>query len=182
MRNERGFFTIVGLCLLLALAVCIRGVQEFEGNYSVGATSFQVEHELQNAAESALVEAAEKKITFNDTAAHEIPVSQPNVSDRLKNFSVKVFEKHMPVARYRRTYESDSKYKDSVVKDAENRDWVRRTTIIISVASCDSNFIGGKIYRCALAYVIDDDSDTKDIDESAVIYFINGSTTKFNGW
>lgn len=190
MRNERGFFTIAGLCLLLAVALCIQGVQEFEENYSVGATSFQIEHELQNAAESALVEAAEKnnlppynQYGANDTYQREIEVSTPKVSDRLKNFSIKVIGERAPFARYNRSYSKDTEadFKDKPAADG-NHDWVKRTTVIISVASCDSNFIGGRIYRRAMAYVIDDDPETKNIDESAVIHFLNGSTTKFNGW
>lgn len=173
MKNERGFFTIVGLCLLLALAVCIQGVQEFEENYSVGATSFQIEHELQNAAESALVEAAEKirivgsenfQKHFGDERQPKIEVSPPHGSERLKNFSVKVYAERKPVARYWRSYSAERKYTDTA-----NR-YYDSTTVLISVASCDSNFIGGKIYRRALAYVIDGDT---------TLHFLNDLSNEF---
>lgn len=169
MRNERGFFTIVGLCLLLTVALCIQGIQEFEENYSIGISNSQIEHELQNAADSALIEAAEKvslgivtlpykKYGADKNFQCEIPVNTPVVSERLKKFSIKVFGERAPVARYKRSYSKEDKYTDKPVKDAENRNWAKRSTILISVASCNSNFIGGKIYRRSLAYVQDDDT------------------------
>ena len=185
MSNERGFFTIVGLCLLMAVAISIRGVQEFEGNYSVGVTNALTEFELQNAADSALVEAAEKislnvvilpyyEYGVNQTLQREIPVNTPVVSNRLKNFSIKVFGQRAPVARYWRSYSSESQYTDKSLKDEENRDWAKRSTILISVASCDSNFIGEKIYRRSLAYVVDGDT---------TIYFLNDLMYEFkHGW
>ena len=45
-------------------------------------------------------------------------------------------------------------------------------TILVSVASCDSLFVAGKIYRRAFAYILDNDPETE-IDESATIYFVN---------
>ena len=45
-------------------------------------------------------------------------------------------------------------------------------TVLVSVASCDSLFVAGKIYRRAFAYILDNDPETE-IDESATIYFVN---------
>ena len=146
IANERGFFTVAGLCLLLALAICIRGVQEFEGNYSVGATSFQAEHELQNYADTALILAIEtndRNFTFH--------------SERLGAVTVKVYSRNENIRQFERRHNSGS-ISDIALKDSDDNDLAyENCKIFISVASCDSGFIGGKIYRRALAYILDGD-------------------------
>lgn len=57
--NERGFFNVVGLCLLLVVAISIAGVHETERNFSYNVANVQLAHELKNVADSALVKAAE---------------------------------------------------------------------------------------------------------------------------
>ena len=49
--NEKGFATILGLCLILAIALVVKGIQESEGNHVYATTDFQTEYDLQNAAE-----------------------------------------------------------------------------------------------------------------------------------
>ena len=62
--NERGFFTIAALGLLLIVALSIKIIQSSEMNNAVIATNFVIEAELQNAADSALNVAIEK-ISFD---------------------------------------------------------------------------------------------------------------------
>ena len=157
MKNERGFFTIVGLCLLLAVAISIRGVQEFERNYSAGALNSLAEFELQNSADSALIRAIE----LDDTATQNFH------SDRFKKIEVKIFRYSGAgyIRRYERVY-SGSSYTDKIVKrkiqdESGNEieiNWEAPATIWLSVASCENPNVSGKIYRRALAYVLDDET------------------------
>ena len=138
--NERGFFTIIGLCLLLIAAISIKGVHEFEANYSRGISTFQAEHELQNLADSYLAEAFEN---FSEDFNQKYNLGN---TEKLKNITVEIY----------------GKYGNIKIDDEE----ILTGQIILSVASCDSDFITGKIYRRALAYKLDDDE---------TIYFINDS-------
>lgn len=144
--NERGFFTVIGLCLLLAAAISIKGVQEFEANYSRGASISQMEHELQNFAESEIVRAYEK----NKYGTFERP------SERLGIVTIEVFEKPATLKM---------KNGDNVNEVFKNPE--KPVKVLIAVASCDAKFIKGKIYRRALAYIPKD--------EPNAIYFVNSS-------
>ena len=57
--NQRGFATIFGLCMILAIALVVKGIQEAETNHAREVANFQTEQALQGAAESGIVEAAE---------------------------------------------------------------------------------------------------------------------------
>lgn len=160
--NERGFFTVVGLCLLLILAISITGVQEFEGNYASGIDSVQVEKELQNFAESAL-------LMHIETSRDSFEFS----SEKLGVVNVTCYENpDVRFRRFRREYVKSSKYNDIPEKDENGDDWLKDATVYMSVASCDSGYVDGKIYRRVMAYVIDDDPKTKE-DESFTIHFMN---------
>ena len=180
--NERGFFTIVGLCLLLVAAIFIKGVHEFEANYARGITNFQAEHELQNAADSALITAIETKST----------ATQNFTSEKFGNISVEIRCEQISdsegvfIRRFERRYLSANKIQDTPLNENNTRDigtkespadttpeWLKQGKIWIGVASCDSPFIAGKMYRRAFAYILDDDPETEEIDESATIHFLN---------
>ena len=152
--NQRGFFTIVGLCLLIVAAIFIKGILEFEANYSRGVTNFQAEHELQNAADSALIEAAENLPELAENEVYNFP-TENLTSQKFKNVTVERHAKNINLKKFIRTYTSANNYTDS---DAEQ--YPRNATVIISVASCDSPFIVGKMYRRAFAYI---DAETKTI-------------------
>ena len=151
--NERGFFTIIGLCLLIIVAISIKGVHEFEANYSRGVKNFQIEHQLQNLAESFLAD------EFENILADENYSTSKSFGDYngMKNCAVQLQAQNMNLKNFIRVYSSGSNYTDT---DAgENPQNVK---VVISVASCDSPFIDGKMYRRALAY----------IDESETIHFM----------
>lgn len=160
MRNERGFFTIVGLCLLMAVAISIRGVQEFEGNYSIGASNAQAEHELQNAADSALVEMIE-------TGSY----TKKFTSKRLGKISVEVSRLAIKDSVFKIEYVHTENGK-RVEKSNEVPDRLNKGVVWISVASCKNPVVGGKIYRRSRVYVLEDDPETE-FDESKVTYFLN---------
>ena len=58
--NERGFFTLTGICFLIVASILVIGLQETSRNYINVSDSFKTETELQNIADSALIVAIEK--------------------------------------------------------------------------------------------------------------------------
>ena len=150
--NERGFFTIVGLCLLLVSAIFIKGVNEFEANYSRGVTNYQIEHELQNAADSALIVALKKESTATQTFT----------SEKFGTITVEIkSEPQLNIKKFIRTYSSGSKY-----TDIDAGEEPQSATVMVSVANCSSPFVIGKIYRRSFAYILNDD-------KSKTIHFLN---------
>ena len=168
--NERGFFTIIGLCLLLIAAISIKGVNEFETNYSRGVTNYQIEHYLQTLAESYLnnnidsIENLPQKINLGNISYGELI---------FKNVEVEIYGRHDTIQFWQRIYRKNENYDDEPIKDSDDTNLTKDGIIILSVASCDSPFIGGKMYRRALAYVLDDDPETENIDESETVHFMN---------
>ena len=157
--NERGFFTIIGLCLLLIAAISIKGVNEFETNYSRGVTNFQIEHHLQNLAESYLID----NIDSIENLPQKINLGNISYGELiLKNVAVEIYGKNI----YIHMKNGDYTNFENLPEDMPGK-------LILSVASCDSPFIGGKMYRRALAYVLDDDPETENIDESETVHFMN---------
>lgn len=143
--NQHGFFTILGLCLLIVAAIFIKGILEFEANYSRGITSYEAEHHLQNLAESYLIK--EKNFTENLSIEHNL--GDISYSDyKLKNVTVAIYGRHGNIQIQNSEYTNF----ENLPQDVEGN-------IILSVASCDSPFIIGKIYRRAFAY-IDDETNT----------------------
>ena len=157
--NERGFFTIVGLCLLLVAAIFIKGIHEFEANYARGITNFQAEHELQNLADSYLIEASKNLPALEQGQPYNI-LNTTVTSDKFKNLKIEVWAQKQYIKKFIRTYSSGSKYTDK-----DSGELPQNSTIIVSVASCDSPFIAGKMYRRAFAYILDNDP--------ATIHFLN---------
>ena len=179
--NERGFFTFVGLCFLIVAAILVKGVQESEGNYYSSADDFLTAAELQNIAESALIEAVDliknKEIELKESKAtfytrsenqHEIYLNNSYDAD------VKIFYEY---GKYEnggigniwfmtRKYSSGGYDDGDFLKDASGNYIQRTGVIIISVASRESEKVDGKIYRRAIAYFFTDDEDEK-------IYFMN---------
>ena len=157
--NERGFFTIVGLCLLLVATIFIKGIHEFEANYARGITNFQAEHELQNLADSYLIEASKNLPALEQGQPYNI-LNTTVTSDKFKNLKIEVWAQKQYIKKFIRTYSSGSKYTDK-----DSGELPQNSTIIVSVASCDSPFIAGKMYRRAFAYILEDDP--------ATIHFLN---------
>lgn len=150
--NERGFFTIVGLCLLLVAAIFIKGVHEFEANYARTITNFQIEHHLKNIAESYLIETYE---IYKGTKTKE-NLGDINFGEfKLKNVTVEI--RYAP--------KQNITIKNGLYTNEPNLPKNAEGTVIVVVASCDSPFIAGKMYRRAFAYILDDDP--------ATIHFVN---------
>ena len=158
--NEKGFFNIVGLCLLLIIALSIKTFQELEGNYFYEAASYQENYELQNAADSGLNEAV-KKICNHEISISKPPdifigrnqrqqkisVTQPTTSEnsRIKNPSVTVYVERSII------HTEPGKFFEGNIS-ANDKEGI----ILISVASCDGKIFEGKIFRRSFAYILDD--------------------------
>lgn len=199
--NERGFFSIVGLCLMLVITLSIMAIQGMEKNYSYLASDFQVEFELQNAADSGLIEAVEKiqsgEVIVNPPNETEyiqnrrhwqrkISVSQPSDTDRLKNISVEVYGEQEKISMYERIYSFEDDYtgtnfpyRDIAYKrkfsngeiSGEKQDW--NGIILISVASGE-NDLGMKKFRRSLAYIFFNEDGASDEDKF-IIHFMNNA-------
>ena len=153
MKDEGGFFTVIGLCFLLAVSICIKNIQESEAIYSFNAADYQAEIELQNVADSALLEAVEQ-VKLNpalvpkprnyygnrEDRQHKILNSSKN-SARLKNIKVEVYGEHGNI-------HSELGKNSNAEISIQDKDGV----ILISVASADFGLDGKKIYRRSLAF------------------------------
>ena len=184
--NERGFFSVVGLCLLLVITLSIMAIQETEKNYSYLASDFQEEFELQNAAESGLIEATEKiknnpslvpdaPETYANRSERQYPVSvsQPEKSDRFKNISVEVYGENGDIFQGTRKYSSGGTITDIIEKDDSGKEITKKGIVLISVASGENN-AGVKKFRRALAYILEK-NDVSDGEGKYYkqIYFMN---------
>ena len=156
MMNERGFVTIFALCLILVVALVVKGVQEFDTNRNYAAADFQTEFDLQSAADGGIYMAAElvrsgKKnlpVHASEGARREnqIPlVTNHTVKTLYGTIRVDVWGERLRIQDYERLYPS---YKKSPRGD------VKYGYALFSVAEIDSERFG-KMYRRAFAYVID---------------------------
>lgn len=170
--NERGFFTLIGICFLIVVAVIVRGVQESEGNYYSIAEDFQTAAELQNIADSALIEAAELiqsgEVELKNAGGlrrerqYEVPLNMNYDAD------VKVFYEYGIDTKNNKTGNIFLKEKLYPAKDIINvKEEGMKGAIIISVASRDT--AKGKVYRRALGYFFTDENE----ETPTKIYFLN---------
>ena len=151
MTDQRGFFTIIGLCFLLAVSVIVRQIQETQAVYNSVAIDFQAEQELQNAADSALLLAVEKVKNnpdlvpdvyqpFRQNRQYQIPISYSPPAKFLKDIEVKVWGERGKICTEPGKYSRVG---------SSNKDGV----ILISVASAKSRIDDKKIYRNRLANI-----------------------------
>ena len=162
--TEKGFATILGLCLILVIALIVKGIQEAEMNHAYETTDFQAEFDLQNAADSALVEtvdAAIERIEAGDTelinrgtydgrsqSQYQFPAIT-KTSERLGNITVNVWCEEAMIQPYKVKYKSNGNVAE---KDkARNAEY---GYFFFSRAEATSKHTGGKIYRRAAAYVL----------------------------
>lgn len=146
--NERGFFTIIGLVMLIISAIFIKGINEFETNYSNGAAVFQLESELQNIADSALIKAMDNlPEDYESGKLFEISVGEFKTSERVKNLNVSVRGICCDVFEKKDRYVSEMNLPIAYRK--------KKGTILLSVASCDNFYFNEKSYRRSLAYIFD---------------------------
>ena len=155
--SQKGFATIFGLILVLAVALCAKSIQESEMNYSYAAADYQMEFELQNAAISGIYIAAEN---LNDDSQPE-PLSwtiEHADKHRLKKIYVTIWGKRLDddkkIMRYKRLYPSRD-----LEPDVEKE---KSGYILFSVAKSSNERMDGEIFRSAFAYVLSEE-DYKNI-------------------
>ena len=147
--NERGFFSLIGICFLLVAAIFVRGLQEYESNYYGIAQNFQDEVELQNAADSALMKATEN----TDFSAQ---IVNPILNETWGKIHVEVYAKKNSLEFKRRYFNTASSYTDKSTTIP-----TKKGVILMSVASRDSDKMIGKIYCRSLGYFFTDENETK---------------------
>ncbi len=164
MNNERGFVTIFALCLILVIALLVKGIQESDMNHNYEAADLQTEFDLQNAADGGIYEAAEKVraasengqelLPTNTVSNHEerkksqIPIhlSKSSIKTARGTITVKVWGERLKIQNYKRLYPSYTKNPQGVPKYGY---------VLFSVAQLKNKRTNGKIYRRAFAYVVD---------------------------
>lgn len=192
--SQKGFATLLGLCLLLAVALCAKGIQESEMNFSYAATDYQAEFELQNAAVSGIYEAAELvgsgekilKVNFNPTlnnrTSYQVKlvnrtITRTDEKYRLKKIHVTVWGERLdsPTADYSgqkfRTYKVKYSPRKLVSLKENGKEVLKSGYILFSVAESSNGRTDGKIYRTAFAYVLSN-LDGETYKDEPMIYFM----------
>ena len=184
MKSEKGFTTILALCLILVIALVVKGIQESAMNHAYEAMDFRSEFELQNAADSGIYEAAEKIRENVERQSHRKLVdfdkiklvhSGTKTTARGEIISVSVWGTRVNIQGYIRNHSDNSK------EEINSPAWPKYGYVLLSVAEMDSGHMNGKIFRRAFAYVVDGiglndlyKPDTKPVDpkDENVIHFM----------
>ena len=174
--SQKGFATIFGLCLILAVALCAKSIQESETNYSYAAADYQAEFELQNAAVSGIYEAAELvrngvkdlppnpyyMITPARRAANQVElinrtINRADEKYRLKKIRLRVWGERLETDDQQIIHYEVTKYspRKTYTKRGEESGY-----ILFSVAESSNARMDGKIRRTAFAYVLSNDDWT----------------------
>ncbi|MBR6712166.1 MAG: hypothetical protein IKI76_04135 [Selenomonadaceae bacterium] len=181
--NQKGFATIFGLCLLLVIALVVKGIEESAMNHAYEATDIQAEVELQNAADSGIYEAVQ--VTLDDPTILPTNPGFPNrrkayqhkfdnltiKSESLGTITVETWGERTAFHPYKVNYTTNKAAEDKnrLIKNAKGKTVYQEAYVFFSRASADSNRMSGKIYRRAYAYVL--------ADGDATIYFMGLPTT-----
>ena len=160
--QQKGFSTILGLCLILVIALTVRGIQEAETNHAYETADFQTEMELQNAAESGIVAAVadvhsgKRKLMESQHKFKQI-YKTPNAKN-LGRITVNTWGKHIKnFQQYEVNYNDAEETKNVAVKSNESD---KNVYFFFSIAQAKNNHTGGMVYRRATAYVTVNDDDT----------------------
>ena len=185
--NQKGFATIFGLCLILVIALVVKGIEESAMNHAYEATDIQAEVELQNAADSGIYEAA--KIALDDPTILPTNPGYPNrrkeyqhqfddltiKSESLGTITVETWGERTAFHPYKVIYKSTKdeavEDKSRLIKNAKGKTVYQEAYVFFSRASVDSNRMNGKIYRRAYAYVLAEGDET--------IHFMGLPTTDY---
>lgn len=150
--TEKGFATIFSLCLILVIALIVKGIQETEMNHAYETINFQAAVELQNAADSALVEVADKVLSgevtlpkkpsyYGQRRSYQIEFPINKTYEVLGKITVSVWGENIFVQPYKVNYAMDIAKRSAAEIDSY---------FLFSMAQ--ANFNGRKIYRRSFAY------------------------------
>ena len=173
--KQKGFATIFGLCLILIIALIVKGIQEAEANHAREVSNFQPEQALQNAAYSGIIEAAEFVRQNPDHLLYEeeqitikksVPVSNKTFKNGEQSVSinVEVWGERGKIYFYKKKM-SNGKVKCTKIKEPQVG------VYFMCRASIDNGFWGEKIFRRAYAYVLSEEQDGSFLDDTT-IYFM----------
>ena len=168
MNNEKGFATILGLCLILVMALLVKGIQEAETNHAYETTDFQTEFDLKNAADSGIYEAAKKvfddpenpDILFLNTNPYKYKRKNSQKKILTKNFSdgniaVEVWCERIFIKHFEKKYPS---YEENPKGSTQ------KAYTLVSKAETTDKRTGGKIYSRSFAYVLLTEKEFEDED------------------
>ena len=161
--KQKGFATIFGLCLILVVALTVKGIQEAEANHAREVSNFELEQALQNAADSGIIEAAEfvrqnpDYLPFSDgsnAGKNKIPVDNKTFKrgEQTINITVEVWGERGKI------YLCPVERTSEIVR--EDIDLLGAGVYLMSRATIEDSIFGEDIYRRAYAYVLDA-ADTK---------------------
>lgn len=155
--REKGFATVFGLCLILIIALVVKGLQEAEANHAREVLNFETEQALQSAAESAIVEAAElvRSAPGLLPKSDGYPESKKNILHTTKTFkqggrtlkvTIEVWGERGLIYFY------DRQKKKLAPKNGSDG------VYFMSRAATQIDFWSNNVYRRAYAYVLDNDA------------------------
>ena len=159
MNGERGFVTVFALCMILVVALVVKGIQESDANRNTEADILLAEFDLQSAADGGIYEAAE---IVRNGQKDLLPASNFNsTAERKKNQIWLVTNRTFATAHGTirvnvwgerlRIQGNERKYPSYNIKTVGT---VKYGYVLFSVAQLDSPRFG-KMYRRAFAYVLD---------------------------
>ena len=162
--KQKGFATVFGICLLLVVALLVKGIQESEANNAREVYNFETEQILQNAAESAVVEAAEK--IRNEKEDSILYSTTRTVKSGNRSVKITVETQYQPLLV--RLHTLNNIYEDKYLGE-------RNGIYITACAKTDGNIAGNEVYRRAYAYIFPDETAAVDNDDTVQrpkIYFM----------
>ena len=184
--RQKGFATIFALCLILVIALIVKGIQEAEANHAREVVNFETEQALQSAAESSIVEAADivrrnpdmlPYSTAKNSDKVPIPVSPKIFKRGEKEIKITVEVQGERGKIYHYNKDSNNKLKllhFKIYGEDGTTALVNKTHCdgfyLMSRATIDKGFFGEKIFRRAFAYVIDELLHA-DVDENKEDYY-----------
>ena len=142
--RQKGFATVFGICLLLVVALLVKGIQESEANHANEVYNFETEQILQQAAESELIKEAEtlRQIT-----------EKPETSDEVRSRTV---HKTFKSGNHSLEMTIDVRSAHGKISHGEDSD---DGYYIMAWAKATSEFTNDMIYRRAYGYIIDGDEE-----------------------
>lgn len=171
--NQKGFATIFGLCLILVIALIVKGIQESEMNHAYESADLQAEIELQNAADSGIYTAVNialanplENLPLNpgstDRKSYQHKFNNITIKSKsLGTITVETWGERMALQPYKVNYNTNKAVDDKtrIIKDANGKIIYKEIYVFFSMASAESKRMNGKIYRRAFAYVFAEDED-----------------------
>ena len=166
--GQKGFATILGLCLIFVAALIVAGISNAEMNHAYDASNFLAEQELQNAAYTGIHRAA-KMVLADPNNPNILPkdplnarakkqkrlVNQTITSKHFGKITVETWGERMNIQDYTIDYGGATNYA-KIVGDINE---TKEAYVFFSRAQVDAKNMHGNFYRRASAYILADDAN-----------------------